>query len=149
MGRYLDEAAVRRGQDPRDDVLSALVAAERSGEMTTGNEQASAYCCSSPVSTAAGLISTSLYLLAHRPEQRATLLNDPSSIPAGVEELTRFVSPVQALARTATCDLELYDSRISAGERILLVFGAANRDPRRFPTPDELDVTRAIDRHRG
>jgi len=101
------------------------------------------------ISTAAGLISTGLHLLATHPPQRAALVREPSGISAAVEELTRYVSPVQALARRTTREVVLHDAELPEGARVLLVYGAANRDPRRFEHPDELDVRREQSRHLG
>lgn len=97
--------------------------------------------------TATGLLAGSVELLATHPEQRQRLVDDPSLIPNAVEELLRLTSPVQGLCRVATRDVELHGRTIAAGERVLLCYGAANRDPREFgPTAHELDVDRRIDR---
>jgi cytochrome P450 len=66
-----------------------------------------------------------------------------------VEELTRFVSPVQALARMTTEAVEIHGAVVPEGERVLLVYGAANRDPRRFTEPDELKLGRDEGRQLG
>ena len=150
MRGYLDEAADLRARALGDDVFSALVAAEHHGELT--REERTGICVLlflAGISTAAGLISTSLYLLSVHPAQRAGLVRHPARIPGAVEELTRYVSPVQALARTTTRPVELHGSSIPEGERVLLVYGAANRDPRRFPNPDDLDLERERSRHLG
>jgi cytochrome P450 len=150
MRAYIDEAAAMRASRPGDDVLSGLVASQRSREIS--ESERTGICVLlflAGISTAAGLISTGLHLLGEDPDQRAALVRDPFGIPAAVEELTRFVSPVQALARRTTRDAVLHDVRIPQGERILLVYGAANRDPRRFDDPDELDLGRDQGRHLG
>jgi cytochrome P450 len=150
MKAYLDQAAASRAGTPGEDVLDALVSAERSGAITA--QERTGMCVLlflAGISTAAGLISTGLHLLAMHPDQRARLIRDPATIPAAVEELTRYVSPVQALARITTREVRLHDSAIPKGERVLLVYGAANRDARRYENPDVLDIARAPARHLG
>ena len=150
MRAYIDDAAGVRVTRPGDDVLSALVASERSGVIS--ESERTGICVLlflAGISTAAGLISTGLHLLAAHPQQRAALVNDPSGAPAAVEELTRYVSPVQALARRTTRQVALHDDVLPEGARVLLVYGAANRDPRRFERPDELDLRREHSRHLG
>jgi cytochrome P450 len=150
MREYIDSAAADRGRRPGEDVLSALVAAECSGEISS--QERTGMCVLlflAGISTAAGLISTGLWLLSLHQAERAALIQDLELAPAAVEELVRHVSPVQALARTATRDVELHGTPIPAGARVLLVFGAANRDPRRFPEPDVLDLQRPKSRHLG
>ena len=150
MRGYIDGAAARRARHPSDDLLSTLVAAELRGELT--GQERTGICVLlflAGISTAAGLISTSLYLLASQPAQRSALLRDPAMIPTAVEELLRYVSPVQALARTTTRPVELHGSCLPAGARLLLVFAAANRDPRRVADPDELRLRRKVERNLG
>jgi cytochrome P450 len=150
MRAYIDDMAAQRARRPSDDLLSALVSAELRGELTV--QERTGICVLlflAGISTAAGLISTSLYLLEAHPAQRKALLREPATILAAVEELLRYVSPVQALARTATRPVELYGSLLPEGARLLLVFGAANRDPRRFADPDELQLGRKAERNLG
>jgi cytochrome P450 len=150
MRGYIDHVAAQRAQHPSDDLLSALVSAEQRGELTV--QERTGICVLlflAGISTAAGLISTSLYLLEAHPAQRTALLREPTIIPTAVEELLRYVSPVQALARITTRPAELHGSLLPEGARLLLVFGAANRDPRRFADPDELNVRRKAERSLG
>jgi hypothetical protein len=94
--------------------------------------------------TTTGLLGVALQLLTEHPAQRRQLLEDPSLVPDAVEELLRLSSPVQGLARTTTREVEVGGRRIPAGARVLLLYAAANRDPREFGADaDELDVTRA------
>jgi cytochrome P450 len=94
--------------------------------------------------TTTGLLSAGLALLDGAPAQRRLLLDRPDLVPSAVEELLRLTSPVQGLARTATGDVVLHGTRIPAGRKVLLLYAAANRDPREFgPGAEELDVTRA------
>jgi cytochrome P450 len=93
--------------------------------------------------TTTGALGGAVQLLAERPDQRALLVADPSLVKEAVEEFLRLTSPVQALARTTTSDVELRGVTIPAGRKVLLCYGAANRDPRRFGADAErLDVRR-------
>lgn len=90
-----------------------------------------------------GLLGGAVQLLAAHPDQRAWLVADPSAIPDAVEELPRLTSPVVGLARTATRDVKLHGRTFPAGRKVLLLYGSANRDPRRYgPDAERLDVTR-------
>jgi cytochrome P450 family 130 len=85
--------------------------------------------------------------LARHPDQRAELVDDPSLVPAAVEEMLRLEAPTQALPRTTTRDVELHGVSIPMGSRVLLVFGAANLDEREFADPERFDIHRRAPRH--
>jgi cytochrome P450 len=94
--------------------------------------------------TTTGALGGAAQLLSERPDQRARLVADPGLVKAAVEEFLRLTSPVQVLGRTTTRDVELHGVTIPAGRKVLLHYGAGNRDPRRYgPDADELDVERA------
>ena len=97
--------------------------------------------------TTFSLIGNAVWLLASHPAQRRRLVDDPSTISAVLEEVLRVESPVQYLGRVATRDVELHDRTIPAGKRVALVFGAANRDERRWADPDTFEVTRPSKRN--
>jgi cytochrome P450 len=97
--------------------------------------------------TTANLLSNSFLHLAEHPDQRAWLSQDLARLPDAVEELLRFDAPVQVLARDTTRPVELHGQLLPAGSRVLLVYGAANRDPRRYVDPDRLDLSRSVLRH--
>jgi cytochrome P450 len=97
--------------------------------------------------TTANLLSNSFLHLAEHPDQRAWLSDDFERLPDAVEELLRFDAPVQVLARDTTRPVELHGEELPTGARVLLVYGAANRDPRRYPDPDRLDLSRPVLRH--
>jgi hypothetical protein len=97
--------------------------------------------------TATGLLGGAAELLTRHPDQRRLLLDDPSRIPDAVEECLRLTSPVQGLCRVTTRDVEASGVGLPTGSRVLLCYGAANRDPREFgPTADDFDVTRHLER---
>lgn len=149
LAMYLKKVYDERRSAPRDDLMSALLAATVDGEslneteligfafllLVAGNE------------TTTNLISNAVLLLELYPDARARLVSEPTLLPIAVEEFLRFDSPVQGLARTTTRDVEIHDSTIVAGERVLLLFGSANRDERHFDRPDHLDVARDPNHH--
>ena len=97
--------------------------------------------------TVTNLIGNGVVLLAHRPSARAALVRNPGAIPRAVEEMLRFESPVQSLARRATRDVSLHGVTIPAGAEVRLQWGAANRDEREFDRADRFEVDRTIRRH--
>ncbi len=94
------------------------------------------------VESTAGLVSTLFKLLAENPDQRAILRENPALIPDAVEEAIRYATPLQLVGRTTSREVTLHGVTIPAGGRVVLVYGAANRDERQFPDPDRFDVTR-------
>lgn len=97
--------------------------------------------------TATGLLAGAAELLTAHPDQRQLLIDDPELIPGAVEEMLRLTSPVQGLCRTVTTDVTLHGKTVPAGDRVLLCYGAANRDPREFGrSAEEFHVTRRIPR---
>lgn len=142
---FFTELVARRRRSPGDDLVSALVAAGCSADeilgyafvMVTGGND-----------TAIGLIAGGAELLSAHPDQRRRLVDDPSLLPGAVEELLRLTSPVQGLCRVTTRDVVLHATGVPAGSRVLLCYGAANRDPREFgPDAERLDVSRTVARH--
>jgi cytochrome P450 len=93
--------------------------------------------------TSVDLIGTGVRALLTHPEQLGRLRRDPGLGPAVVEEVLRWDSPAQLTTRVATADLDLGGLRISAGDFLVLLLGAANRDPAVFDRPDEFDISRA------
>ena len=142
---YFSRLIDLRRREPGDDTISALVHTGADDvpilqvlgfafTMVTGGND-----------TTTGLLGVAAELLTRHLDQRARLLADPALLPGAVEELLRLSSPVQGLARTATRDVELHGRTIPAGRKVLLLYGAANRDPREFgPTADGFEVDRAL-----
>jgi cytochrome P450 len=87
-------------------------------------------------------ISGGMQLLIENPDERQKLIDDPSRIPAAVEEMVRLVSPVRSFGRTVVEDTELHGKKLKKGQEILLVYGAANRDPEAFDDPEAFRVDR-------
>ena len=145
---YIEAAAQERRKAPRDDLLSAIVAAEKTGGVT--REEVPGMTLLLMIAgweTTAILVTNAIWLLAHHPDQRRMLAEHPDRIPAAVEEVLRFDAPVQHLARLSVEDSELHGETIPAGSRILLLWASANRDERRWDEPDRFDVEREPKRH--
>lgn len=97
--------------------------------------------------TTVNLIGNGLLLLLRHPEQRRLLREQPDLWPKAIEEILRVESPQQIAWRVATQDHELAGKRIAAGDQLMLVLGAANRDPEVFEDPERFDITRTNNRH--
>ena len=83
-----------------------------------------------------------MQLLIDHPEARQRLIDDPSLIPGAIEEMLRLISPVLSFLRTATCDTELRGVPIKQGEKVLMLYGSANRDANTFENPDRFEIER-------
>jgi cytochrome P450 len=94
-------------------------------------------------------LGNALWCLAGHPAQYAALRADPGLARAAFEEVLRFEAPVQTFFRTTTRDVELAGVPVPAGEKILLLLGAANRDPRRWPDAGTFDICRRATGHVG
>ncbi|WP_197502800.1 cytochrome P450 [Mycobacterium sp. E1319] len=147
MMAYFTRLIERRRTDPEDDTISHLVAAGVGADVdVAGTLSVLAFTFTMVTGgndTTTGMLGGSMPLLQQRPDQRRRLIEDPSLIPAAVEELLRLTCPVQGLARTTTRDVEVAGVTIPAGRKALLLYGSANRDERQYGSDaGELDVTR-------
>jgi cytochrome P450 len=148
LERYVLEVAARRRDRPRDDVLSAIVAAEQSGDLASGELTGVVLLLLlAGWETSSVLAANAVWLLARHPDQRRLLADQPERIPAAIEEMLRFESPAQQHTRLAVADLELHGHTIPAGERVVLLWAAANRDEARWPDADEFVIDRAQKRN--
>jgi len=144
FGPMLDE----RAADPQDDLMSALLAAEVDGKKLS-REELVGFCFLLLVAgneTTTNLITNAAAILHDRPEVRRKLEDDPELLPLAVEEFLRYESPVQGLARTMLADVELHGETLEEGDKVLLLFGSANRDEREFPDGDQFVLGRRFDR---
>jgi pimeloyl-[acyl-carrier protein] synthase len=149
MIRYFESAIRDQRRHPRDGLIHAFLTAEIDGDRLTDDEVV-ANCIITMVGgqeTTTNLIGNGLLSLLRNPSELARVVRDPGLIPSTVEELLRYESPSQQTTRIAPEDVELGGKRIRAGQAVIAVMGAANRDPERFPDPDRLDVERADNRH--
>jgi cytochrome P450 len=148
LREYLEAQISARRTRPSGDWLGLTVAAEAEARLRPDETLSFAYLMFvAATETTAGFTSTSLELLARNPQQRCALQADWSLLQPAVEELLRYDAPVQNLSRITTRDIEIGGTTIPAGARVVLLYGAANRDERRFTDPDTLDVTREFHRN--
>jgi cholest-4-en-3-one 26-monooxygenase len=148
---YAQQLAEERKRNPKDDFTTLLLNAEVDGEkladgdfnqfflllLVAGNE------------TTRNTISGGMLALLENPEQLRRLLADPALIDTTVEEMVRWVSPVQVFVRTATRDTEFHGMSIKENQRLTLWYGSANRDEEMFPDGHVFDVGRKPNDHLG
>ena len=146
---YLQGIITECRQNPRDDLISALVTAEEQGGMFSEEELFSMFVLLQigGHETTTNLIGNGLLALLQNPAELQKLRENPSLTETAVEELLRYDSPVQITSRISMEDLEIGGKKISKGQMVSLFIGAANRDPAQFPEPDRLDITRQENRH--
>lgn len=160
--KYVTEVIEDRRKSPRDDLLSILTGAKDEGllltfdrdqendrrsaeEIELGNDELIMLCVILLVAgneTTRNGISGSMQLLIEHPAERQKLIEDPSKLPVALEEMLRLVSPVRSFLRTVTKDTELDGTQLRQGQKILLVYPSANRDPAQFDAPDEFRLER-------
>jgi cytochrome P450 len=148
--RYLRSFFKLRRAEPRDDLTSALVQAEESGDRLSEDELLAMVMLLliAGHETTVNLIANGTLALLEHPDQLQRLRDDRSLLKPAIEELLRFTSPVDiATDRFAKEDLTIRGVRIARGEQVMAVLGSANRDPRQFANPDTLDITREPNRH--
>jgi len=148
---YLRGVAEARRRAPADDLVS-LIVSEQEGETALSIREVIQFVMLLLVAgneTTTNLIGNAVSALLDHPSQLARLANDPSLVPAAVEEALRYDSPVQLVFRTATQDVELAGTRIPKGAYVAPLLGSANRDERRFPDPDRFDIARNPQGHVG
>ncbi|MEX0874021.1 MAG: cytochrome P450 [Actinomycetota bacterium] len=140
FGGMVDERRSRR----TDDLTSALLDAEIDGDRLEPDEIIGFLFLMTVAGneTTAKLLAHAWYWAWRFPDERKKVFTDPSRIPAWIDETLRYDGSSQMLARSATANLELHGGSISAGDRVLLLVGAANRDERVFADPDRYDIDR-------
>ncbi len=149
MIRYFQDAIQEQRRHPHDGLIHALLTAEIDGDRLTDDEVV-ANCIITMVGgqeTTTNLIGNGMLSLLRNPSELARVTGDETLIGSAVEELLRYESPSQQTTRIAPDDLVLGGKPIRAGQAVIAVMGAANRDPDRFADPDRLDVGRADNRH--
>lgn len=149
MFAYANQLAVDRKRHPRDDVISTLLQAELDGEALTEGEFNAFFVLLSVAGneTTRNLTSGGMLALLEHPDQRDRLLAGPSLLPAAVEEMLRWVTPVMYFRRTVTRDTELRGQKVREGDKVVMYYGSANRDEDVFPDGDVFDVSRDPNPH--
>ena len=150
MFRFGERMLAARRKKPRDDLLTVIAQSKLGNEpmsqpfldgswlliVFAGND------------TTRNSLSGTMRLLTQFPEQRQMLLDDPKLMPKMVPEALRLVSPVMYMRRTATEDTEIRGQKVAKDEKVIMWYGAANRDPEVFENPDAMDIHRAnADQH--
>lgn len=145
----LSELVADRRRRPRADLLTRLVEAEIDGARLT-DEEVLGFCFNLILAaneTTTNLLANGVALLYQHPDQLARLVADPELLPAAIEEMLRFESPVQALHRTVVHDAEIAGRAIPAGAHLMVLYGSANRDEDVIPQADRFDISRDRGRH--
>jgi hypothetical protein len=145
---YIQDTARDRRKTRGNDLMTFLVDAVEAGQLSDDELLgASLLLFVAGITTTSGLISNSLLHLGTLPDQRRIVTGDPATIPAAVEELLRYDSPIQMLVRTTTRDVEVDGTVIPSDAMVVFVWASANRDERRWPDADTLDLARRPERH--
>jgi cholest-4-en-3-one 26-monooxygenase len=146
---YARRVLAERRRDPRDDLVSILAHADLDGDRLADEEilQESLLILIGGDETTRHVMTGGLLALIQNPDEMRRLARDPRRIPGAVEEMLRWVSPIQNMNRTVVRDTTLRGQRLREGDRVLLLYPSANRDALAFPEPDRFDALREPNRH--
>lgn len=150
MEQYFTDLIARRRAHPRDDLLSALIGVRDEDEGALSEDELLALAFVLFLAgfiTTTNLIGNGLLALLRHPDEMQRLWRDGGLVASAVEEMLRYDAPIQVLRRDALVPIEIEGVSLAPGESLILMVGAANRDPRRFPDPDCFDVGRADHHH--
>ena len=149
LNAYFSSTIERRRVEPRDDIVSVLVQAEDGGDRLSARETLNMLrlLLVGGNETTTNLIGNGVLALLRNPDELQRLREDPGLIAGAVEELLRFDSPVQADVRRVLTDCEVNGFAVRRRDNLLVLIGAANRDPEVFEDPDRLDVGRSDGAH--
>lgn len=145
---FLWQQITEKKKNPGDDLISHLLQADVDGKPVP-DQHVLGTCfliLVAGIDTTWSSIGSALWHLAQHPEDRARLVAEPELMDTGVEELLRAYAPV-TMARVLTKDYEYNGCKMSAGDKVLMSFPAANRDPERFKDPDKVIIDRAENPH--
>jgi cytochrome P450 len=146
---YVMEMIDTRRREPRDDLLSALIEAEDSGDRLSEPELVAmvVQLIFAGHETTQNLLGNAVYRLLEHPEQLAALRSEGDRVPEAVEEALRYDPPILFTSRVAREDMELAGQPVAADQLVMLNLAAANHDPARFPDPERFDIGRSDVRH--
>ncbi len=149
MTSYFKDNIREQRRHPQEGLVQSLLSAEVSGDRLSDEEVIanSIITMVGGQETTTNLIGNGLMELLNHPDEMDRVRQDRTLLPSTVEELLRFQSPSQHTARIARADVVIGEKTIEAGQAVIAVMAAANRDPLRFPDPHRLDVTRVDNRH--
>ncbi len=148
---YAGELVAKRAENPGDDAISQLITAEIDGvkldliqvELTVTT------LIMAGIESLSGFLKMFAKNMANFPKERAKVIEDMTLLPKAIEESFRFNTSAQRFRRCLTKDVSLHDQTMKAGDFVILAYGAANRDPRRFENPNTYDITRDSRGHLG
>ena len=147
---YLKKLIKERRAHPQDDLITALVQAKDGSDQLSEDEVLAMIfiLLIAGHETTVNLIGSGSLALLEHPDQLAKLRSEPALIKTAIEELVRFVCPVETATERYACeDITIAGTLIPRGELVLAVLGSANRDPNYFDDPDSLDITRENNKH--
>jgi len=149
LTEFFRTTVAERRRNKGNDLISLLIDIEEEGEVLT-EEELYAQCIAllfAGHETTRNLIGNGMYTLLRNPRETAELREKPEMIRSAVEELLRYESPVQFTARVLKEDVEVCGQQIRKGWTVLCMLGAANRDPKQFKEPNQLDLKRLNNQH--
>lgn len=141
---YVADVIEQRRKTPREDLISALIRAEEEKQLLTANEilALTVVLLIAGNETTTNLLGNAVLTLLEHPAEEAKVRENSTLVPALVEEVLRYESPVQLIPRRTTAAVELSGVTLPEGAIVFLLLGSANRDERKFPDPDCFDVMR-------
>ena len=151
MFAYFENLTAARRAEPRNDLVSRLVSAEFDGGPLSWEDLAAYYfvLVGAGNETTRNLITGTVLAFDEFPEEWDKLVARPELLRSAIEEMLRYVTPIRAMRRTATTDVDWDGQVIRAGDKVVCWFQAANRDPGVFPDPDVVKIDRAENDHVG
>jgi cytochrome P450 len=151
MADFLTAEVAARRANPTDDLITHLAEAEIDGDRLSDREVVltTATFVMAGVESLSSFMSVFALNLCNYPDARRRLTADRALTAPAIEESLRFNTSAQRFKRTATRDVSLHGKTIRAGDKVVLAFGSANRDERKFPNPDAFDIDRRPLGHLG
>lgn len=149
MSRYFLHMIEQRRREPRDDLISALLATQIDGQHLTEQELLG-FCILLLVAgneTTTHLIGNAILCLDEHPEALAQLRAEPDLLPGAIEEVLRYRSPVRLMFRVTTQDTMIGDQEVKAGSGLQAWIASANQDEEQFPNAEQFDIRRSPNRH--
>ncbi len=149
MSAFVERIARQRVEDPEANLIAALATVAADGDRLSEHELVGmcVFLLVAGHETTMALIANGLLALLQHPDELSRLRQSPALMSSAVEEMLRYESPLQHQIRVAREYLEIEGRPIQQGQRVVLLLGAANRDPAQFRHPDDFDITREPNRH--